>query len=276
MKRIFVLNLRGNVIGDSIKESALFEYLKQEPCYLATTGGSVINQLHLNNPHINEFHELKELNHLTQNISKIKKAYYSFKAMWEAFKLMKGFDVCVLTQKHKYPYYLIPKLRGIKTILEKEKLPYKSFIPKMYFSDEEEKKTFFPKKNKQTICINIESKDPKRCWDRDNYVKLIDKLVNKYQIVLLGTDLTYNRPLINKFNKQIINLINRTTIRESASVIKQADLYIGNDSGLSHIAAAVKTDLINIMLDSTVDIFNDGTRVVKLRKPKVKDVVRKI
>lgn len=38
-----------------------------------------------------------------------------------------------------------------------------------------------------------------------------------------------------------LNLYGRTTVREAAAVLAAADLYIGNDSGLFHLAAAVGT-----------------------------------
>ena len=148
----------------------------------------------------------------------------------------------------------------------------------MYFSKEElnAAKAMIPKSNKKRICMNIESKDLNRCWDRKNFIELIKSLCKNYQIVLLGTNQDYNKSITDKFKKEIVNLVGKTSIRETAVIIKESELYIGNDSGLSHVSAAVNTNLINIMLGSKVDILNDEkkSKVVKLKKPNVKRVLK--
>jgi len=281
MKKIFVLNLRGNIIGDSIRESGLFAFLKEKykGCYLATTGGSIIKKVHENNPDVDEFFELKELNQLMKPISKAKKAAYVLQAMKKAIKYMRGYDVCVLTQRLTYPYKLAPVLAGVKTILQKDKLKYKR-PPKMYFSKKEQTaiKKFLKKGNKR-VALNIESQEAARCWSMNKYIKLIELLIkNKYSVYLLGLDRDYNKPVVKKFDKKIVDLVDVTPIRQSALILKHMKLYIGNDSGLSHIAAAVDTNSITILINSTVDIMHDPkkSKVVKLRKPSVEEVFKKV
>jgi len=41
-------------------------------------------------------------------------------------------------------------------------------------------------------------------------------------------------------NGKILNLVGKTTLRETEAVISQSDYYIGNDSGVMHMAAAAK------------------------------------
>ena len=38
----------------------------------------------------------------------------------------------------------------------------------------------------------------------------------------------------------VINLVNQTTLRETAAIIDACDIYLGGDTGLMHIAAALK------------------------------------
>jgi ADP-heptose:LPS heptosyltransferase len=46
----------------------------------------------------------------------------------------------------------------------------------------------------------------------------------------------------------IPSYVDKLTVRETASVLKSCRLYIGNDSGLSHLASAVKTNNIAIYI----------------------------
>ncbi len=43
---------------------------------------------------------------------------------------------------------------------------------------------------------------------------------------------------------KILNLVGRTTLRETAAVISQADYYLGNDTGVMHMAAAAQVPCI--------------------------------
>lgn len=57
--------------------------------------------------------------------------------------------------------------------------------------------------------------------------------------------------------------------------IAKARVYIGNDSGISHLAAAVGTSVVAIFLDSDPHIWSPrGRHVQVLVKPSVADVVR--
>lgn len=45
---------------------------------------------------------------------------------------------------------------------------------------------------------------------------------------------------------KVLNLIGKTTVRESAAVIAAADLFVGNDSGMMHAAAALGKPIIAV------------------------------
>jgi ADP-heptose:LPS heptosyltransferase len=280
--KIFVLNLRGNIIGDSIKESALFSLLKNQypRSYISTTGGKKVRELHKNNPNINRFYYLKELDSLTSKKNKLVKSMKLFSALLKTLKLSKGYDLIVLTQKNKFPYILIPKLNKIKFLL-KENLDYKKYNSQIYFKKDEESKIkkYLTKNQKKKIGIDIESKDIKRCWSIEKFSILIQELLIKgYEIYLLGTDSNFNKEITTKYAGLIHDLIGKTDIRETALLIKNLDLYIGNDSGLTHIASAVNTNSITILIDSNTDILNNKKtyRGIKLRNPSVDKIIQLI
>ena len=62
---------------------------------------------------------------------------------------------------------------------------------------------------------------------------------------------------------------------ELACWIAKARLYIGNDSGISHLAAAVGTPVITIFMATDPKVWSPrGARVLVLERPSVEEVVR--
>lgn len=65
---------------------------------------------------------------------------------------------------------------------------------------------------------------------------------------------------------RVINLTNRTSLRETAAVIKMARCYLGNVTGMMHMAAAVHTPLICLYREAVkrpeapAGIFSESTR----------------
>ncbi len=86
-------------------------------------------------------------------------------------------------------------------------------------------------------------------WGIDNYLNLIKSLVaDNYQIILVGSDLELedSKYILKHFNGEVISFVNSTNLTELKNLLAQVDLYIGNDSGPSHIAAGVGTNTITI------------------------------
>lgn len=86
-------------------------------------------------------------------------------------------------------------------------------------------------------------------WGVKNFSNLIEKLITKdIQIVLVGTSLELDDAniIIKKFKNNIYNLVNKTNLTQLKNVLSEVDLFIGNDSGPTHIAAGVGTSTITI------------------------------
>jgi lipopolysaccharide heptosyltransferase II len=84
-------------------------------------------------------------------------------------------------------------------------------------------------------------------WSMENYASLGKWLVKKYtaQILIHGSKDEIN--IANKIENQIPNSINcagKTTLKQTAALIDMSDLFIGHDSGLMHIAAALNKPVI--------------------------------
>ncbi|WP_368030671.1 glycosyltransferase family 9 protein [Arcobacter sp. s6] len=87
-------------------------------------------------------------------------------------------------------------------------------------------------------------------WGVNNYLNLIKELVkNNYQIVLIGSELELEESefiLKNFQNNEVTSFVNKTNLTQLKNLLAEVDLYIGNDSGPSHIAAGVGTNTITI------------------------------
>lgn len=86
-----------------------------------------------------------------------------------------------------------------------------------------------------------------RNWGIERYEDLILKLSNKYNIILLGEKKDENKIEKNNKSKEIINLIGKTTLNEAENIIANCMLYIGNDSGLTHVAFKLDKPIIALI-----------------------------
>ncbi|MGC8650970.1 MAG: glycosyltransferase family 9 protein [Hydrogenobaculum sp.] len=92
---------------------------------------------------------------------------------------------------------------------------------------------------KDYVAIGIGTGAQPKDWPDDYYIKLIEYILSKYgkNIVLLGKTSEERASKYNLDIERVDNLINKTSIMEAIDIIKNADTFIGLDSGLTHISA---------------------------------------
>ena len=99
------------------------------------------------------------------------------------------------------------------------------------------------------ICPSPGNSELKQ-WPITSYAEVCMELVRRYSgtIVILGApgEEPLGRLIEQRLPAKVINLIGKTTLREMAAVIKRCDLFIGNDAGPLHIAAAMGAPVIGI------------------------------
>jgi ADP-heptose:LPS heptosyltransferase len=94
------------------------------------------------------------------------------------------------------------------------------------------------------IGINTRSGSPTRDWPLENYISVIRRLINASDatIVLLGSkrqqaDADAIVQKIAAPSKNIVNLVGTLPLSELPPVVHQLDLYVGPDTGTTHLAA---------------------------------------
>ncbi|WP_081443561.1 glycosyltransferase family 9 protein [Selenomonas noxia] len=93
------------------------------------------------------------------------------------------------------------------------------------------------------IVLSISSGSPKREWPAEKFIELVKELTPfniAWVIVGAGERAVTNARKIEEVCPFVANLVNQTTLRETAAIIDACDIYLGGDTGLMHIAAALK------------------------------------
>ncbi len=100
------------------------------------------------------------------------------------------------------------------------------------------------------IAVHPGTSKPERGWHTDRFAILCQKLAKerRVKIVLLGTPA--EEVLLKKIHRNcpegVAHLLPAMNLREIAALIQRCQLFIGNDSGMMHVAAMVKTPVVGI------------------------------
>jgi ADP-heptose:LPS heptosyltransferase len=92
-----------------------------------------------------------------------------------------------------------------------------------------------------------------KCWPPENYAELANRLTDDFDaIILLGSQ--DDRNACRHISKSLVlphrNLAGETGLLQAAAILEQAQLFVGSDSGLGHLAAASGT--------ATLTVFGPG------------------
>ncbi len=87
-----------------------------------------------------------------------------------------------------------------------------------------------------------------RRWSAEGFARVADALVERRgaRIVLVGTPADGVSQVASLMRSESVNLEGKTTLGQLAAVLKRCDLFIGADSGVMHLAAAVGAPLVAI------------------------------
>ncbi len=126
-------------------------------------------------------------------------------------------------------YTILENLSGIMRLKNK---PNNHILPKTY-------------RQRKNICIAPFSSDIERNWDQGNYQILINEFSKQHNVIILGA--YQSSDLVDFKNRNGFNFIGKTGFRNLFQKLQDTDLFIGNDSGLTHLALYLNVPLIAII-----------------------------
>ena len=188
-------------------------------------------------------------------------------------------------------YLLISKLTGIKSISQYPLFRKKDNIvtsAKIFTENEigeivstqpelivnenkaKEAKLKFSKEFKH-ICLGISASGPTKRWDIKNFIKLCinvnARTPSKFYLAAGNND----KDLIDEFlNSELSNnciSFKDLKISETLPIIKNCNLYIGNDTGWLHISSALGVKCLALFMDSPVKAYGKYSKNIELILP---------
>lgn len=102
------------------------------------------------------------------------------------------------------------------------------------------------------LCVNSAESAHSRKWAKEKFAQLADLLVEKYKakIVIVGAmnDYADNETVIKlmKHSEEATNTAGKTTLKQSIALIDCCKLFISNDTGPMHLAAAQSVPTIGL------------------------------
>jgi len=167
---------------------------------------------------------------------------------WGVFLNRKIEDERDKGEKHEIEYTMdLLRLLGIEETSASPSLPVSEVSEKELENITEKIGMEF---NKPLIIIHPGSSNAVKIWPIERYVELIRRIKQKTTcyIVLIGSreEKDLSARMAFESGVKVINLTGALDLKQLAALLKRASLFIGNDSGPMHMAAALDVPVIAI------------------------------
>ena len=257
----------------------------QTPVSILVKENSRANQLLAEDRHIDEIILLDR----SKNNSGSHDGLFGFIKLSKEIKL-KNFDK-VFIYNSSLRYFLVSKLAGIKSISQYPFFRKKDNIvtsEKIFTENELDlivstqpelnvEKESFNKVNRSLskefkhICVGISASGPTKRWAVENFIRLCKRINERIPAKFYLAAGFNDKDLIDKFldseiSKNCISFQN-LKIKETMPIIKNCDLYIGNDTGWLHISSALGIKCLAIFVDSPVKAYGKYSKNISIIVP---------
>lgn len=111
----------------------------------------------------------------------------------------------------------------------------------------------YPQLNEPFVCIHPGASTPDRCWSIQAFAQVADALASQgRQIVLTGTSAEQHltQSVVEAMRFPAIDLAGKTSLGALAVLLKRSQGLICNDTGISHLAAALQVNSVVIFTNS--------------------------
>ena len=121
------------------------------------------------------------------------------------------------------------------------------------------------------ICIGFSASGPTKRWDVKNYIKLAEEInrIKLCKFYLAGgkNDEELFKQFINSSVGSSCVSFKDLSIQETLPIIKNCNIYIGNDTGWLHIASALNIKCLALFMDSPVQAYGKYSKNISLVIP---------
>ena len=123
------------------------------------------------------------------------------------------------------------------------------------------------------VCIRDQAFDKRfKRWDPKKFAMLADQCIEQWQAKVVLTGSTQEKELVEEIielmKHDAISAAGALSIRETAGLVQRCQLFVSNDSGIAHIAAAMKTPVIVLFGETEIErIAPRGENVHIVRAP---------
>lgn len=285
MKILVIQNRMG--IGDMIM---FLPFVKAISNYYGEQISLMVKKNTKASEYLNEEKYIKEIIYLER--SEVENRHAGIKGFFNLVKDFKEkkFDK-VFIFNSSLRFLLISKMAGIKNIsqyplfrkkdnivtsakifTENELGEIVSTQPELILNEDKvnEAKQKFSKEFKH-ICLGISASGPTKRWDIKNFIKLCINInartPSKFYLAAGNND----KDLIDQFlNSELSNnciSFKDLKISETLPIIKNCNLYIGNDTGWLHISSALGIKCLALFMDSPVQAYGKYSKNIEVIVP---------
>ena len=121
------------------------------------------------------------------------------------------------------------------------------------------------------ICVGISASGPTKRWSIKNYINLCEKIdkhvPSKFYIAAGKNDKELTKEILNSKIKNKCISFENLKINETMPIIKNCDLYVGNDTGWLHISSALNIKCLGLFMDSPVQAYGKYSKNIDVIIP---------
>lgn len=276
MKILFIGNTR---LGDAIISTCILQLYNKKGNDITVVCGPIATSIYSNFKYVNKVISIKKKRYSKHWIE----LYYQLKSnRWDVIIDLRNTLISRLVRKNTI-YRLSNKNEQLHKVVHLSQLMKirKKISPKLYVSKKfKEEAAFFIKKNginNKTIAISPVTNWRRKNWPIKYFALLLESLFNEKSVsiskaIILGdkNDKNYCEQLKKITNcKNVINLAGLPSVLAIHEIVKKCVLFVGNDSGLSHLSAASGTNTLSLFGPSKEKVYKPwGKNGFFIRTPK--------
>ena len=278
MKKILIIS--SNRLGDCILSSGLINYCKNQfdNCKITFICGKIPYDLFRYHSQLNRVFSLKKKKFSIHWFSLWYRVFFN---IWELVIDLRGSLIGFFLITKNIRIYRKSKLELQHQVVSTSKLvSNKIYNPCLNLTKSENKNSFSKNirylKKFKLIGVSASTNWIGKQWPGEYFTELIGRLKKEkkfrdYKFIFLGSKQEKSDAELickNFRNEEVINFVGKFNLYEIYYVLKECNLFIGNDSGLMHFSAALNVPTIGLFGPSDIRQYRPwGKKTIAISTP---------